>query len=249
MHPDCFRDRPEIHRPQVTGSVVEKCALLPHDLAPDLEDRRGALIETARKPAGTSGAFDDEFPVPFAARRTGNVGLIGAIEDEARHRQSVEFDVELPVRPHAHVKVGRQAGDGRLPECKPRLGIETAKLGQHEVQRFLVDAAEATKAGFIPPGHQVEASQKGFHRMIEPPAFAELDAEALGKIRAAIPGGSRPWTRRSAVSTIPTSQPSASAISRVSSTRYPASLRLRMMYRPASRNARSAVARSSWVSR
>ena len=131
-----------------------------------------------------------------------------------------------------HVKVGRQAGDGRLPERKPRLGIEAAELGQHEAQRFLVDAAEPTQAGVSragPPGRGVPA---GFPSAIEPPAFAELDASGIRQDPArAIPGGSRPWTRRSAVSTIATSQPSASAISRVSSTRYPASLRLWMMYR------------------
>ena len=188
VHLDRVRHRLEVERAQMCHAVGEEAVLLAHDLGRHLEDGAGALIQRAHQPGGVLQAIGEIGFVAVLADRLRQLGVIDLIDQHARQRVAVEFDVPAAVGSGPHIDIRHHGlGAGRT-EFQARLRIEAANFADHVGDVFVVDTAEFSQRGDIALGQQVEMLDQRLHRRIVAVEFAQLDRKALAQISRADAG-------------------------------------------------------------
>ena len=146
MHLDRVRHRLEIERPQMRHAMGEEAVLLAHDFGCDFQDGAGALIERAHQPGRVLQAIGEIGFVAVLADRLRQLGVIDLVDQHARQRVAVEFDMPAAVGPGPHIDVRHHGLHPRRAEFQARLRIETADFADHVGDVLVVDAAEFAQA-------------------------------------------------------------------------------------------------------
>ena len=171
------------------NAIGEEGVLLTYDLARDLQNGPGALLEAAHDPVGVGPGFVDEgadfLQLAFPLRLAGNAGVEGLVRDHARQGIGIEINLPAPVRRRADEDIGCHRLRRRRAENQTRLGIEAAQLGNHVGEIFLVDAAGLAQLAEFALGEKVEVIDQCRHRRVEPILFAQLQAQAFREIARA----------------------------------------------------------------
>ena len=163
-------------------TMGEEAVLLAHDFGRDLQDGAGALIQRADQPGRVLQAVGEIGFVAVLADRLRQLGVIDLIDQHARQRVAVEFDMPAAVRAGPHIDVGHHGLRARRAELQAGLGIETADFTDHVGDIFVVDAAQFPQRGDVALGQQIEIFHQRLHRGVVTVEFTELDCEALAQI-------------------------------------------------------------------
>ena len=188
MHLDGFRDVAQDQRFQVLDAIGEEGVLLQGDLARDLEDRGGALVQRLDQPIGRLEALVDVLLVLFGPGVAVDPGVVLGIDQHSRQGFRVQLERPSAVRMRPHQDVRRHRLDHVVQEVRRRFGIEGADLDHHLGEVLFIDAARLDQAGLVALRHQVEIVEQCLHRRVEPVAVPELQGEAFPQVAREDPG-------------------------------------------------------------
>ena len=116
--------------------------LLAHDFGGDLQDGAGALIERAHKPGRVLQAVAEIGFIAILANRFRKLGVIDLVDEHARQRVAVEFDVPPAVGAGSHIDVRHHGLCACRSELQSRFWIEPANLGDHIGDVVVIDSAQ-----------------------------------------------------------------------------------------------------------
>ena len=174
-------------------AVAEEGVLLDDHFAGDLEDGLGALVERLDQPVGIGEFLREPAALGLAAGLL-ELGIVGAVDDQARQRRLVERngpagELPLGIEAGAEQHVGRDRLDPGIAEAQAGLGIVAAQLGEHPGEILLVDPAHAPDPGELAARNQVEIVDQPRHGGIKAVGLAGLERDAFAKAPRADAGG------------------------------------------------------------
>ena len=139
MHLDRVGDGPEVERPEVLDAEHQEGVLLAHDLAGDLQDGPGALVQALHQPGGIGLALRHVELVLAARGGGGNARQILVVDQDAGQRFGIELDDPCAFGRGSDDHIGNDGLNRLGAEGMAGLGVERAEFGDHVLEVVDVD--------------------------------------------------------------------------------------------------------------
>ena len=160
---------------------MKKAVLLADDLLGDFQNRPGPLIEAFDEPIRGLQTIEQIVFVLLGRRRLGDARVVGAIDQNARKRIAVEFDVPTAVGRGADDDIRYDGLQLDGAEFQARLRIKVLDLADHLRQFVHIDTDRLFQRADVAIGELVEIGEQLRHQRIVTVLILELQRQAFRK--------------------------------------------------------------------